>query len=639
MSNGNSGGILSQIVSGGKVSGVTKLNSTLDEGGKKKKKGLFSSKKKKSDKSGCGSIGTPYAVKQLGHVGYDKSTGQFLGLPDEWKIMLGTSGITANEVEENPDAVLMALEFQDRFMKNEGKVEAPALPNAIRRKQLGGGEQAPAPPPQSSYNHSAPPPKPSPVRQPPAVAPSPTAPPVKPSPASPFQSVSPPVVRPPSYAKPPINNRPASPTPPRVATPPTASPPPGRNSVAPPRNSIARGGPSPGRNSVARGSPRGSPRGAPRGAPRGGPRGAPRGAPGGAPARGGPPRGGQRGGHGGSSPISKPIASPSKPPLVAASPTSAPPAQNHANDAPKEAASAPPAAGQKIQIADVVSKENPKDRFKNLKKCGEGASGTVYVADDIRTGEKVAVKEMILAKQPNKDIIVNEILLMQEGNHHAIVNFIDSYLCDGALWVAMEFVDGCDLTQAIDVCHPFAEDLIAAVARETLAGLEHLHLKDIIHRDIKSDNIMISSSGKVKITDFGYGAQLSKEREKRKTVVGTPYWMAPEVIQGAQYDTKADIWSTGVMCIEMIDGLPPYMDQAPLRALFLIVSKGLPPPRNVAFMSEDFKDFVNQCTTVDPDVRPNATQLLKHPFITKKAARGMGGLSALVKESLEGGDE
>lgn len=242
---------------------------------------------------------------------------------------------------------------------------------------------------------------------------------------------------------------------------------------------------------------------------------------------------------------------------------------------------------------------------------------------------------MILSKQPNKDIIVNEILLMQEGNHHAIVNFIDSYLCDGALWVAMEFVDGCDLTQAIDVCHPFEEDIIAAVARETLSGLEHLHNKDIIHRDIKSDNIMISSAGKVKITDFGYGAQLSKENDKRKTVVGTPYWMAPEVIQGAQYDTKADIWSTGVMCIEMIDGLPPYMDQAPLRALFLIVSKGLPPPRNVAFMSEDFKDFVNQCTIVDPDQRPNATKLLKHPFLTKKAQRGISGLPALVKKSVE----
>ena len=182
------GGILSQIVSGSKVSGVTKLNSTLDEGGKKKKKGLFS-KKKNKDKA-VGSIGTPYAVKQLGHVGFDKSTGQFLGLPDEWKVMLGTSGISASEVEENPDAVLMALEFQDRFLKNEGQVESPALPNAIRRKQLGGGEQAPAPPQQPSFHGTshvsssknkisvlirciAPPPKPTPARAPPAVTPSP----------------------------------------------------------------------------------------------------------------------------------------------------------------------------------------------------------------------------------------------------------------------------------------------------------------------------------------------------------------------------------------------------------------------------------------------------------------------------------
>lgn len=136
------GGLLSQIVSGGKVSGVTKLNTTLDESAPKKKKKFWGKKKKKEG----GSISTPYAVKQLGHVGFDKSTGTFVGLPDEWKVMLGTSGISADEVEENPDAVLQALEFQDRFLKNEGMVEA-ALPNAIRRKQVGEGKQAPAPPP------------------------------------------------------------------------------------------------------------------------------------------------------------------------------------------------------------------------------------------------------------------------------------------------------------------------------------------------------------------------------------------------------------------------------------------------------------------------------------------------------------
>lgn len=142
-----SGGLLSQIVSGGKVSGVTKLNSTLDDAPKKKKK--FWGKKKK--KEPAGSIGTPYAVKQLGHVGFDKATGQFVGLPDEWKRMLGTSGISADEVEQNPDAVLQALEFQERYLKSDGMMEPPALPNAIRRKQVGDGQAAPTPP-QNNYS-------------------------------------------------------------------------------------------------------------------------------------------------------------------------------------------------------------------------------------------------------------------------------------------------------------------------------------------------------------------------------------------------------------------------------------------------------------------------------------------------------
>jgi len=210
-------------------------------------------------------------------------------------------------------------------------------------------------------------------------------------------------------------------------------------------------------------------------------------------------------------------------------------------------------------------------------------------------------------------------------------------MVDGALWVVMEYVDGCDLTQLVEVCHPMQEDHIAAITHEVLAGLEHLHQKGIIHRDIKSDNVMVSQKGRVKLTDFGYGAQLTQEQARRQTVVGTPYWMAPEVIQDdCQYNESADIWSTGVMCIEMIDGLPPYMDGVPpLRALYLIVSKGLPPPRNVAYMSEDFKNFLNLCTAVDPLKRPSATDLLKHPFITKRANKGLPGIAGLVKKSIE----
>merc|ERR1712137_94101 len=343
--------------------------------------------------------------------------------------------------------------------------------------------------------------------------------------------------------------------------------------------------------------------------------------------RGGPQRGGAQG--------TRPQ-SPGGAPRSRGRPRAPPPKPNYAPPTKPGAQQPLPQTGRKPTLAEVVSPENPTLRYKNLKECGRGTSGRVYMADDTQTKEKVAIKEMILEDQPDKDIIINEILLMRTCKHRGIVNFLDSYLHGGALWVVMEFVDGCDLTKLIDVCHPCKEPHIAAITHEVLAGLEHLHQRNIIHRDIKSDNVMVSHDGKVKLTDFGYGAQLTAEQAKRQTVVGTPYWMAPEVIQDdSQYDTSADIWSTGVMCIEMIDGLPPYMDGGipPLRALFLIVSQGLPPPRNIKWMSEDFKDFVNKCTDVDPTKRPTATQLLKHPFITKNAQQGLKDIPDLVRQS------
>ena len=223
---------------------------------------------------------------------------------------------------------------------------------------------------------------------------------------------------------------------------------------------------------------------------------------------------------------------------------------------------------------------------------------------------QTAIKVINLDGNEKLENLENEIAMLKLSKHENVVEHWGTYLKDEKLWVAMEYMDGGALTEMISICQ-ISEAQIACICKEMLKALVAIHDGHRIHRDIKSDNVMLATSGAIKLTDFGYGAQLSAERSKRKTVVGTPYWMAPEVIQGAQYDTKADIWSTGVMAIEMIDGLPPYMDQAPLRALFLIVSKGLPPPRNVAFMSEDFKDFVNQCTIVDPEKRPGATELLK----------------------------
>jgi serine/threonine protein kinase len=151
----------------------------------------------------------------------------------------------------------------------------------------------------------------------------------------------------------------------------------------------------------------------------------------------------------------------------------------------------------------------------------------------------------------------------------------------------------------------------------TLRALRYIHRSHRIHRDIKSDNILLNSKGEVKIADFGYAAQLTEEKNKRRTVVGTPYWMAPELIRGHDYGTKVDIWSTGIMLMEMIEGEPPYLEYPPLRALFLITTKGIPPIQKPDLFSNDLIDFYDKCLEKDVDKRPEADYLLEHPFLRR----------------------
>jgi len=160
---------------------------------------------------------------------------------------------------------------------------------------------------------------------------------------------------------------------------------------------------------------------------------------------------------------------------------------------------------------------------------------------------------------------------------------------------------------------------IASVCYETLKGLKYLHDSHRIHRDIKSDNILVNNDGSIKIADFGYAAQLTLGRQYRTTVVGTPYWMAPELIRGNEYDAKVDVWSLGIMSMEMAQGEPPYMDHPPLRALFLITTKGIPPMAHPALWSSNMKNFINQCITVETENRPDSTQLLEHTFFEELA--------------------
>ena len=281
------------------------------------------------------------------------------------------------------------------------------------------------------------------------------------------------------------------------------------------------------------------------------------------------------------------------------------------------------------KLRSVCSPLDPNTLYSKIKKVGQGASGSVYVAKVLATNNKVAIKQMDLSHQPRKELIVNEILVMKESQHPNIVNFLDSFLVKGVeLWVVMEFMEGGALTDVID-SNTLDEEQIAAISFETCKGLEHLHHQSIIHRDIKSDNVLLDGHGHVKITDFGFCAKLTDQKSKRATMVGTPYWMAPEVVKQKEYGAKVDIWSLGIMAIEMIENEPPYLDEEPLKALYLIATNGTPTLKKPDKLSKELKNFLAVCLCVDVKSRATADELLHHEFLAK--ACPLSGLAPLLK--------
>ncbi|GMS85592.1 hypothetical protein PENTCL1PPCAC_7767 [Pristionchus entomophagus] len=280
------------------------------------------------------------------------------------------------------------------------------------------------------------------------------------------------------------------------------------------------------------------------------------------------------------------------------------------------------------ELRRIVNPGNPLEHYEVKKQIGVGASGTVYIARRNDTKEIVAVKRMAFKSQPKKEMLVTEIKVMQQYTHPNLVNYIDSYLVEADdLWVVMDYLEGGNLTDVV-VKTELDEGQIAAVLKECLKALHFLHSHSIVHRDIKSDNVLLGMNGAVKLTDMGFCAQI-QPGSKRDTVVGTPYWMSPEILSKKKYNYKVDIWSLGIMALEMIDGEPPYMRETPMKAIFLIAQNGKPEIARRNELSPELVDFLDRCLVVDPEERACTEELLGHPFI--RTAKPLTSLVPYIK--------
>lgn len=267
------------------------------------------------------------------------------------------------------------------------------------------------------------------------------------------------------------------------------------------------------------------------------------------------------------------------------------------------------------KLATTDTSTNPKERYSLLEKIGQGGFGYVYKAIDNVTGSIVAAKLINLESAGDElESVQQEIAVMSNSTCKQLTKYFASYLYGSQLWIVMEYLEAGSLSDIINDTGPLEEASIVYVMRELVMAIAYLHAERKIHRDIKAGNILVSARGDVKLADFGVTGQLTESINKRQTRVGTPFWMAPEVICQYAYDSKADVWSLGITAIELALGKPPYADKVnAMKALFLIPKND--PPVLEGNFSDSFKDFVSCCLKKDPTQRYTCLQLLEHPFL------------------------
>jgi len=285
-----------------------------------------------------------------------------------------------------------------------------------------------------------------------------------------------------------------------------------------------------------------------------------------------------------------------------------------------------------------ISSEDPELLFRVLEMIGQGSFGIVCTCVNTSDNKIYAVKFIEINEDDGGDI-QNEIdILKATTNCPNVVKYYGSYLKENYLMIVMEYCGGGSVLDVIQVCNRgMTEQQISSICLHSLRGLNYMHKNKILHRDIKAGNILLSNTGAAKLADFGVSTRLLTTIQKHKTVVGSPYWMSPEVIvapNGANgYDHKADIWSLGIAAIEMAEMKPPHYDINPLRVIFVIPNRTPPTLKEPSKWSPEFNDFVAQCLHKNAADRPSAEELLNHPFVTQAISTSESVIAALVETS------